>query len=221
MTFKKNFIVSLLALAGLFAATQSFAGYCYWPMKDGTKKLYNVEESIINGVAEENIERLHSCCDFDPGPCGKYWVGDKGYYNVQLAAKYNRTKTVKYLLKYRGCGETIDRFGIARDEVPYNALMFAISHANKDMVLWLLHYKADPTVKNTLGRDSKYYAEQLDKTKGDNGEIIKMVVDAWNKVMGYSSNMIKQKKDELIKELNGQASAEKLQMLKDKYIFKI
>ncbi len=221
MTFKKSFFISLLALAGLFAAQQSFAGYCYWTMKDGSKKKYNIEESVIDGVADDNIEELHACCEFDPGPCGKYWIGDSGYYNVQLAAKYNRTKALKYFLKYRGCGETVNRFGLSKDAKQYNALMFAISHSNKDMVVWLLHYKADPTVKNELGRDSKYYAEQLDKAQGDNGEITKMVIDAWNKVMGYSANMIKQKKDTLIKELNGQAAADKLQMLKDKYIFKI
>lgn len=218
MMFKKSFIISLLALAGLFAAQKSFAAYCMWTMKDGTTKKYNIEESIVAGASDEDIDAFHACCEFDPGPCGKYWIGDLGFYNLQLAAKYNRTNTVKYLLKYRGCGETADRFGYVEASSDYNALMYAIQHSNKDMIVWLLHYKADPTVKNHLGRDAKYYVEKLDQTKGDNGEIAKMIIDAWNKVMGYSENMIKIKKKALIQELQGQNAADKLKMLQDKYL---
>ena len=220
MTFKKNFAILNFALAGLFVAQQSFAAYCIWQRKDGSNVKYNIEESIVAGISEDYIEQFHACCEADPGPCGKFWIGDEGLYNVQLAAKYNRTNTVKYLLKYRGCGETVDRFGNPSKPSEYNALMFAIKNFNKEMVLWLLHYKADPTVKNNLGRDAKYYAERLDKSKADNAEIVKMVVDAWNKVMGYSQNMIKEKKNALIKQLKGQDASEKLKILQEKYIFR-
>lgn len=217
MTFKKSIVVSILGLACVFAATQSFAAYCMWELKDGSKVKYNIEGSIIAGISDTYIDQLHACCEADPGPCGQYWIGESDLYNVQLAAKYNRTNTVKYLLKYRGCGETVDRFGHPSRPSQYNALMFAINNSNKEMVLWLLHYKADPTVKNGLGKDSKYYAEQTDKTKGDNNEIAKMVMDAWNKVMGYSQNLIREKKEALKKQLNGQDIKEQLKMLNGKY----
>jgi hypothetical protein len=221
MTFKKNFVMSLFVLAVLLSAQQAFANYCMWTLKNGTSVKYNIQESIVAGVSEEYIDQFHGCCEAYPWQCGKNWVGDDDYYNLQLAAKYNRTNTVKYLLKYHGCAETADDFGGAPG-VPYeyNALMFAIKNFNKEMVLWLLHYKADPTVKNNLGRDAKYYAERLDKSKADNAEIVKMVVDAWNKVMGYSQNMIKEKKNALIKQLKGQDASEKLKILQEKYMFR-
>ncbi len=220
MTFKKSFIISLLTLAGLFAATWSFAAYCMWELKDGSKVKYNIEGSIIAGISEQYIDQLHACCEADPGPCGKYWIGESDLYNVQLAAKLNRTNTVKYFLKYRDCGETVDRFGHPSRPSEYNALMFALKNSNKEMVIWLLHYKADPTVKNSSGRDAKYYAERMDTSKGDNAEIVKMVVDAWNKAMGYSENMIREKKEALKKQLRGQDIKEKLNMLQNKYNFR-
>ncbi len=220
MTFKKNFVISIFVLAVLLCAQQAFANYCLWTLKNGAKVKYNIQESIVAGVSEDYIDQLHACCEAYPWQCGKNWVGDDDYSNIQLAAKYNRTNTVKYLLKYRGCGETVDSFGGAPG-APYdfNALMYAIQNTNKEMIVWLLHYKADPTVKNHLGRDAKYYVEKIDRTKGDNAEIVKMVVDAWNKAMGYSQNLIKEKKEALKKQLNGQDIKDKLKMLQNKYNF--
>ncbi len=217
MTFKKSFVMFMFALVSLFVAEQAFAAYCIWNLRDGSKVKYNIEESIVAGVSDQDIEQLHACCEADPSSCGKYWIGAAGLYNVQLAAKYNRTNTVKYLLKYRDCAETINRFGHPSRPSEFNALMFAIKNFNKEMVLWLLHYKADPTVKNNLGRDAKYYAEKLDNSNADSAEIVKMVVDAWNKVMGYSQNLIQEKKENLIKQLNGENIKEQIKLLKGKY----
>ena len=42
-------------------------------------------------------------------------------------------------------------------------------------------------------------------------------MDAWNKVMGYSQNLIREKKEALKKQLNGQDIKEQLKMLNGKY----
>ena len=216
MKFKKFLVCGVLGAAVMFIAQSSFAAYCYWTLSDGTTVVQNIQGSIKSGLSEQYINQLHACCESDPGFCGKYATDEEGYYNVQLAAKYNRTQTLKYFLKYRDCGATVDRFRAHPTEPgEFNALMYAINNTNTDMVEWLLFYKANPTVKNYMGKDAKYYVEKIDKAK--NPTIVKMVMDAWNKAMGYSQNLILQKKTELKKSLNGQNVKDMLNKIQNKY----
>jgi len=214
---KLNKFLFCVFAACLLCAGNSFAAICAW-VDNGTTYKQNIQTSIKSGMSEKYLLTLDACCKADPGFCGKYATDDDGYYNLQLAAKYNRTNTLKYFLKYTDCAETVDRFRAAsEDEDPgeFNALMFAIKNENPEMVMWLLHYGASPTAKNYKGRDAKFYVEQLDQTK--DSEIVRLVKAAWNKAMGYSQNLINAKKKNLKESLSGEKLRQMLDGLKAKY----
>lgn len=216
MMFKKYFLAGFFATLLLGAAQNAFADFCTWTLDDGTTVVQNISGSIRTGLSEKYIPQLDACCNVGPAYCSKYMTDDEGYYNVQLAAKYNRTKTLKYFLKYRDCGATVDRFRTdSYSPGEFNALMYAIKNENSEMVKWLLYFGAKAVTKNYMGRDAKYYVEQIDQTK--NADLVKMVMDAWNKEMGYSQNLINRKKEDLKKELNGQKIKEMLQKIQVQY----
>ena len=182
-----KFILPITAMLMVFAVVESTAQICVF--KEGEE--YRLEDAIK--YKGDNLEFIKFCCDCLRKCSPSYFVEDK-YMLTHIAAKYNRTEVLEYLVKEKEI--PFDKFPVDLKnggyDKTYTPIMFAAKYNAYESSEYLIRIGASITRKNMYNED----ALDLAKTT-KNQKLISLFQSAWNKAKGYSYNQIEQEKAKL------------------------
>ncbi len=192
-----KFILPISALLMVFAVVESTAQICVY----NENRKYSLEDVVANkcdGLSDEvNLKFLKFCCD-SLGKCSpNYFVDDK-YMLTHIAAKYNRTAALEYLVKDKNI--PFDKFPVDLQnggyDKTYTPIMFAAKDNAPSSASYLVSIGASVTRKNIYNQD----ALDLAKTTG-NSQLIATIKKAWNDAKGIAQASLEKNKKDLIKVL--------------------
>ncbi len=191
-----KFILPISALLMVFAVVEATAQICVYD-KNTKYSLEDVVANKCNLSDEVNLKFLKFCCD-SLGKCTQNYYADDKYLLTHIAAKYNRTEVLEYLIKEKRI--PADTFPIDLQnggyDKSYTQIMFAAKDNGLDSAKYLISVGASVTRKNIYNQD----ALDLAKTTG-NSQLIATIKKAWNDAKGIAQANLEKNKKDLIKVL--------------------
>jgi ankyrin repeat protein len=186
-----KFILPITAMLMVFAVVESTAQICVYEVGEE----YKLEDAIK--YKGNNLEFIKFCCD-SLRKCTQNYYADNKYLLTHIAAKYNRTEVLEYLVKEKRI--PADTFPIDLQnggyDKSYTQIMFAAKDNGLDSAKYLISVGASVTRKNIYNQD----ALDLAKTTG-NSQLIATIKKAWNDAKGIAQANLEKNKKDLIKVL--------------------
>lgn len=186
-----KFILPITALLMVFAVVKSTAQICVYEVGEE----YKLEDAIR--YKGNNIEFIKFCCD-SLRKCTQNYYADDKYLLTHIAAKYNRSEVLAYLVREKLI--PADTFPIDLQsggyDKSYTQIMFATKDNGLDSAKYLISVGASVTKKNMYNQDALDLAK-----KTNNSELISVIQKAWNKASGIAQATIEKNKKDLIKVL--------------------
>ncbi len=187
-----KFILPITAMLMVFAVVESTAQICV--LRQGVE--YRLEDVVANkcNLSDDmNLKFLKFCCDSLQICSPNYFVEDK-YMLTHIAAKYNRTEALEYLVKEKGIPS--DKFPVDLQnggyDKTYTPIMFAAKYNAYESSAYLISIGASVTKKNMYNEDA------LDLAKvTKNQKLISLFKSAWNREKGFSEMLIEKEKAKL------------------------
>jgi len=181
-----KFILPIAAIM-LFVSVGADAQICVY--RKGEE--YRIEDAIQ--YKGDNVAFIKFCCGELNMCTANYFVQDK-YLLTHIAAKYNRSEVLKYLIEDRKIPNDTFPLNLKTGEYEktYTPLMFAAKNSGFESAKFLVDDGASVTKKNEYNEDALVLAKRTQNTK-----LIQYIQSAWNNSVSLYNP--EKKKKELIK----------------------